>query len=84
MKTKNTPLCTGNEWKCQQCKTWVDKERYFSNQHICREYKCSSCKEFVAEGHRCYIKKIDKYLNQLKMYGPVILKPNLRRGLTHC
>ena len=60
MKTKNTPLCTGKEWKCQQCKTWVDKERFFSNQHICGEYQCSNCKEFVTEGHRCYIQKIDK------------------------
>ena len=60
MKTKNTPLCTGKEWKCQQCKKWVDKERYFSNQHICGEYQCSNCKEFVTEGHRCYIQKIDK------------------------
>ena len=60
MITKNTPLCSGKNWKCDCCKTWVDKERYFSNQHKCGEYKCDNCKEYVMEGHRCYIQKIDK------------------------
>lgn len=46
-----------NTWKCGQCKSWVDKERFDNDEHKCGEIKCLNCSEFYNKGseHSCNI-----------------------------
>ncbi|WP_370606092.1 DNA polymerase, partial [Solemya velum gill symbiont] len=43
-------------WKCTVCYKTINVEHRDKTNHRCGEYVCSSCKNFVLEGHLCYIR----------------------------
>ncbi len=43
-------------WKCPTCYKVLRTDRRNIDEHQCGEYLCSSCEQYVMEGHLCYLR----------------------------
>jgi len=45
-------------WKCPKCHKSTGRER--EELHVCGEYMCSNCKEYVEGRHMCYMRAVER------------------------
>ena len=45
-------------WKCLQCTRYMRSKTRTPDDHICSEWKCECCHEFVVGDHQCYLPRI--------------------------
>ena len=43
-------------WKCATCYKVLNVEKRKKEEHQCGEYLCTSCEQYVMEGHLCYLR----------------------------
>ena len=43
-------------WKCRTCYKVLNVEKRKKEEHQCGEYLCTSCEQYVMEGHLCYLR----------------------------
>lgn len=49
--------CIEHSYKCKECNMILKTKDRNINEHICGEFKCNSCKNYVVKPHNCFIKK---------------------------
>ena len=43
-------------WKCPTCYKVLRMDKRKKEEHVCGEYKCSSCHKYMMDDHKCYLR----------------------------
>ncbi|WAR29495.1 ZN358-like protein [Mya arenaria] len=58
-------ICT-TYFKCQKCDQTINLNRH-KRSHVCHEFFCKTCKDFVTEDHLCYMQPVKEDTSSCKL-----------------
>lgn len=58
-KTETGKSTCGSYFRCLDCGQLINRSKH-KHSHICGEMYCKTCKEYVTEGHQCFMQLVDE------------------------